>query len=123
MRAWLVSSFDMLNIADLDVLHQVTNRCPALTVAVLSDRAVEVALGRPPIVPLHERIAILEHVRGVTDVIELDGFVAPEDAGTVFTIREFAAYLPDAVVLEPGARSSSTVLRSALQSSTIEAVA
>ena len=123
---YLVSSFDMLNVGDLDVIRQAKQLCTDLTIVVLVDGPVEESLGRPPVVPLHERKAIVEHVRGVLEVTD-DESVMLRSPGQVFTTRELfdrvAVAHPAAIVIEPGVRTQSTVLRGALQSVVAEAVA
>jgi glycerol-3-phosphate cytidylyltransferase-like family protein len=100
--------------------------CTDLTIVVLSDGAVEETLGRPPVVPLHERRAIVEHVRGVLEVTD-DESVMARSPGQVFTTGELfdrvAVTHPDAIVIDPGVRTQSSVLRGALQSVVAEAVA
>jgi cytidyltransferase-like protein len=68
----LVSSFDLLNVGDLDVLRQARQRCDRLIVAVLSDSDVETRTGLPPIVQMSERLAIVQAVRGVDEAVPFD---------------------------------------------------
>jgi phosphopantetheine adenylyltransferase len=123
--SYLVASFDMLNVGDLDVIRQAVDACTELVVVVLDDDTVEAALGRPPVVPHHERAMIVQHVRGVTQLA--DGDVLLSGADTVFTtgdlLPHIAASCPDAVAIVPGVETRSLVLRGALQSVLAEAVA
>ncbi len=114
---YLVASFDMLNVGDLDVIRQAAGLCDVLTVVVLSDESVAEALGRPPVVPLHERIAIVEHVRNVAGASTDE--TLPERAGLVLTTPDFfdhrADRLSDLHILYPTAETQSSRLRSALR--------
>ena len=122
---YLAGSFDLLNVAHLDVIGQARARCTRLVVGVLPDDEVEQLTGRPPVVPLAERVTLVGHVRGVDEVVEHDPerhralrpdltfVVAGEDPGTDV----------EAVVLEPRRRSSSAVLLAALTPTTSRAVA
>lgn len=118
----LVASFDMLNVGDLDVIAQASQQCADLVVVVLDDETVEAALGRPPVVPHHERLMIVQHVRGITRV------AADLPAGArVLTTRDLHFHVtrthPDAIVIDPTVETQSVVLRGALQSVLHEAVA
>lgn len=66
---YLACSFDLLNVGDLDVIAQARDLCNHLTVGVYSDACVERRNGRPPVVPLSERLALVRHVRGVDAVV------------------------------------------------------
>ena len=118
---YLVSSFDMLNVGDLDIIRQAQELCAELTVVVLDDDGVTVALGRPPVVPLHERVAIVECVRGITRVtttaedtpeIQADAMVLTTEE----LLDHVAAIWPAAVSVRPGVVTRSTTLMAALQS-------
>ena len=121
--SYLVASFDMLNVGDLDVIGQAVGACADLVVVVLDDDTVEAALGRRPVVPLHERRMIVQHVRGVTRVAD----VLPPATDTVFTTSDLlphiAACCPQATAIVPVVETRSLVLRGALQSVLAEAVA
>lgn len=124
---YLVSSFDMLNVGDLDVIGQATKLCTELTAVVLSDDSISQALGRPPVVPLRERFAIVEHVRGVVRVTEADDAMPQTETELVFTTPELFDLVvsrhPDVIVLEPTTKTRSSVLGAALQPMTSPDVA
>lgn len=69
VSGYLACSFDLLNVSDLDVIQQAREQCDRLTVGVYSDDFVTSLNGRPPIVPLVERMTLLRHVRGVDAVV------------------------------------------------------
>lgn len=83
---YVVGAFDMLNVRDIDVISQVRERCARIVVGVLDDDEVQRLYGRPPVVPLTERLQLVEHVRGVDTVVV---------HRTPFTVRDgtFATFL------------------------------
>lgn len=66
---YVVGTFDLFNVRDLDVICQVRETCARVVVGVLGDDEVQELYGRPPVVPLIERLEIVKHVRGVDDVV------------------------------------------------------
>lgn len=83
---YLACTFDLLNVADLDVIEQARRMCDRLTVGVYSDDLVLLRKGLPAIMPLAERVALLKHVRGVDAVVVHDhhGPAHAAAAGVVF---------------------------------------
>lgn len=77
---YLACSFDLLNVADLDLIVQSRQRCSWLTVGVYSDEQVVRLNGRPPIVPLAERMALVEHIRGVDAVVVHENSRKPQSS-------------------------------------------
>ena len=69
---YLAGSFDLLNVRDLDLIGQAADSCDRLLVGVFTDAHAEFVHGRPPVVPLGERLALVSHVRGVTEVLVHD---------------------------------------------------
>ncbi len=67
--AYLVGSFDLFNISDLDVIAQARSLCDRLVVGVLSDSDATAYDGVDPVVPLDERLALVKHVRSVDDAV------------------------------------------------------
>lgn len=67
--AYLVGSFDLLHVGHLDVITQARERCQRLVVGVVDDDLVTRSTGRPPVVPLDERLALVGHVRGVGEAV------------------------------------------------------
>lgn len=120
---YLAASFDLLNVADLDVIAQAGSRCAGLVVGVFSDELVEDLTGRPPVVPLSERLALVQHVRGVQDaVVHEPGRARGLGAEVVFSLVDEPAPA-DAVTLTPTRRTTSAALRAALRPAPDEAVA
>ena len=122
---YLASGFDLLNVAHLDVIEQARARCTRLVVGVLPDDEVEQLTGRPPVVPLSERLTLVGHVRGVSEVVE-HGPAQHRRIGPDVTFAVAGEDLDTdggTVVLEPRRLSSSAVLLAALAPTTSRAVA
>jgi len=112
---YAVGSFDLLNVRDLDVIAQAGERCSSLLLGVLTDDAAEALHGRRPVVPLVERMALLEHVRGVAEVVVHDVDVATRADLLFVTSPAAAVLLPEPVeLLVPRRDTASPMLRAAL---------
>lgn len=127
VRGYLARSFDLLNVRDLDVVASANALCDELTVAVVDDETIARVSGRPPVVPLDERLAIVRHIRGPHQVIVHDlpsiGRVAEH---TVFMVTgEPQLFSPpdEAVFLTSCRHSASRMICDALQSGLHESVA
>lgn len=120
-EAYLASSFDLLNVADLDLIDQARGRCDRLTVGVFSDQYVERTTGRKPVVSIEERTALLRCVRGVDQVVvhdeaDLGRLIAD---GTVFAVEgvHYEDRMPSETVWLRAARETDSVaLRRSLAS-------
>ncbi|WP_375426348.1 adenylyltransferase/cytidyltransferase family protein [uncultured Friedmanniella sp.] len=119
---YLLGTFDMLNIADLDVIAQARSRSSRLVLGVHTDEAARLLAGLPPVVPLEERLTLLRHVRGVDEVVVHEQTEAAASAAAVFTVRADDGG-PDAELLTPRRVSTSAVLRRALEPGAAEDVA
>lgn len=60
-----LSAFDIVDVADLDVVRRAAVECDRVEARVLGDDTVLRLTGRPPIVPEHERLAIVRSLRDV----------------------------------------------------------
>ena len=69
---YLADSFDLINVRDLDLIAQARARCARLVVGVFTDDYVERVSGRRPVIPLSERMAVLQQVRGIVEVVAHD---------------------------------------------------
>lgn len=116
---YLAHGFDLLNIGDLDVIAQVRARCSRLIIGVLSDESIQTSTGRPPVVPLAERVALVRHTRGVDAVVVHDETDAGHhrEATTVFRVSQRTAFSGDQnpVLLTPARTTASPTLRHALR--------
>lgn len=119
---YLACSFDLLNVGHLDLIAQAKGLCDRLVVGVCSDAAIERADGRPPVVPLAERTALVGHVRGVDEVVVHDAVpksgvgvtlvvVSDDDRTGPVDVRE--------IVLSPRRESASQVLRTMYRVGTV----
>ncbi|MFC5381910.1 adenylyltransferase/cytidyltransferase family protein [Aquipuribacter nitratireducens] len=61
--------FDMFHVGHLNVLRGARSRCDHLIVGVTTDELAEQRKGRAPVVPLLERMEIVQNVRYVDDVV------------------------------------------------------
>ena len=124
---YLAHSFDLLNIADLDLIAQARARCTRLVAGVLSDELVENLYGRPPVVPLSERMALVEHVRGIDEVLAHGAEQTPslaDDVELFFAADHSAALLsPRALPLAADRETASAAVRDALRPTSRVAVA
>jgi len=122
---YLASSFDLLNVAHLDVIAQARAQCDELVVAVFSDELAAAVTGRPPVVPLEERMVLVGHVRGVSEVVVHQSPVDPDlGAELAFTVADqVPPDLTDAVPLVPRRESASETLLAALRPVSQESVA
>lgn len=123
---YVVGAFDLLNVRDIDVIAQVRARCDHVVVGVLDDDEVQRLYGRPPVVPLVERLALLEHVRGVDDVMKHHASCAVQDgAHELFAIG--AEPVPDdmsaSMRVIPRLHSRCEAVRQATAPSPVRAVA
>ena len=115
---YLAGGFDLINVGDLDVISQARALCTQLVIGVLSDEAVLKSTGRPPVVPLVERLALVQHLRGVDKVVVHDEGDASQfrDATAVFSVLNDTAFSGDRepVLLTPNRRTASATLRRVL---------
>lgn len=61
--------FDMFHIGHLSLLRHARDRCDFLIVGVTTDELAHEQRGERPVIPLLERMAILQHVRYVDHVV------------------------------------------------------
>lgn len=121
---YLAGSFDLLNVADLDLLEQAREHCSTLVVGVFSDDLAHARSGRRPVVPLAERMALVSRVRGVGEVLVHDDNTRPFAVDRTFAIAgEPAIGSGPLWWLSPRRQTSSPVLRQALARGPSEEVA
>lgn len=96
----LTGAFDLVTVAQLDVIAQARGRCDRLVAQVRTDAAVERLAGVAPVMPLDERVRLVGALRAVDDVD-----VAPDDHGSNATGGGSAYLFGD------GTRTSGEVLR------------
>lgn len=115
-RGYLACAFDLLNVGDLDVIKQARRQCDRLVVGVYSDEYVEQLNGRPPVVPLIERMELIKHLRDVDEAVVHDHEDSRMAAETElrFTIADGQAVPAGAVSIIPARQSESVPLLEAL---------
>ncbi|GAA3298011.1 adenylyltransferase/cytidyltransferase family protein [Streptomyces cinereospinus] len=124
--------FDLFHVGHLNILRRARGHCDRLVAGVCADDLVERLKGRPPVVPLAERLEIVRSVRyvdetfvaTVDDKIEIwrsvgfDVIFKGDDwAGTGVWTRleaEFSEVGVEVVYFPYTAHTSSTLLRHAL---------
>jgi glycerol-3-phosphate cytidylyltransferase len=61
--------FDMFHVGHLNLLRHAHDRCEFLIVGVTTDELAHAQKGERPVIPLLERMAIVQHVRYVDHVV------------------------------------------------------
>lgn len=61
--------YDLFHVGHLNILKHARSRCDHLIAGVVSDEMAALAKGRPPVVPLHERLEIVGSIRYVDAVV------------------------------------------------------
>ena len=130
---YAAGAFDLFHVGHLNLLRQARQRCDHLVAGVVSDELLEATKGHLPVVPLAERMEIVEHVRYVDEVhaevlpdkldtwrqLRFDVFFKGDDwQGTPRgerLEREFAALGVEVVYFPYTVHTSSTKLRAALE--------
>jgi glycerol-3-phosphate cytidylyltransferase len=128
--------YDLFHIGHLNILRMARQRCDFLIAGVVSDEMALAAKGRPPVIPLAERLEIVEHItfvdavhaETVPDKLEtwrglgFTTFFKGDDwRGTPKGIeleRRFGDVGVSVVYLPYTVQTSSTMLRSALEGRT-----
>ena len=90
---YLPNVFDMLNVRDLALIAQARQHCSQLVVGVFSDDFAERLLGRRPVVPMAERVAMVSHVRGVDAVVVHDGVSPAPERDVAFFVHGDVPFL------------------------------
>ena len=129
---YAAGAFDLFHIGHLNILRNARNHCDYLIAGVVSDEMLELTKGRAPVIPLAERLEIVESVRyvdrAVPEVVpdkldtwrelNFDIFFKGDDwRGTAKgrrLEREFAEVGVEVVYFPYTVATSSTVLRRAL---------
>ena len=64
--------FDLFHIGHLNILRMAKEQCGHLIVGVSSDELTIQLKGRPPVIPYEQRLAIVESIRYVDQVVRED---------------------------------------------------
>ncbi|OMH31364.1 adenylyltransferase/cytidyltransferase family protein [Tersicoccus sp. Bi-70] len=129
---YAAGAFDLFHVGHLNILRQARSLCDHLIAGVVSDEMLELTKGRGPVVPLAERLEIVEHIRYVDQVhaevvpdkldtwreLRFTHFFKGDDwrgtARGLLLEREFAAVGVEVVYFPYTLHTSSTKLRAAL---------
>ncbi|MCL2467419.1 MAG: adenylyltransferase/cytidyltransferase family protein [Micrococcales bacterium] len=65
---YAAGAYDLFHIGHLNILKHAKEHCDVLIAGVVSDEMLEAARGRPPVVPLAERLEIVRHIDVVDQV-------------------------------------------------------
>ena len=68
IRGYVPGVFDMFHVGHLNLITAARPHCDHLIVGVVTDEVVEQVKGRPPVVPLEERLRIVSALRDVDEV-------------------------------------------------------
>lgn len=69
IRGYVPGVFDMFHVGHLNLIASARPFCDHLIVGVVTDEVVEAVKGRPPVVPLRERMEIVAALRDVDEVV------------------------------------------------------
>ena len=130
---YAAGAFDLFHVGHLNILKHAKSRCDYLISGVVSDEMLELTKGRPPVVPLAERLEIVSHISYVDEAraevvpdkldtwraVGFDVFFKGDDwRGTQKgkrLEREFAAVGVEVVYFPYTVHTSSTALKRALE--------
>lgn len=69
VRGYTPGVFDVFHVGHLNVINSSRPHCDHLIVGVVSDEVVTAVKGRPPVIPLDDRMEIVAAIRGVDEVV------------------------------------------------------
>ena len=89
----LTGAFDLVTVAQLDVIEQARGRCTRLVARVRTDAQVERLEGLAPVMPLDERVRLVAALRAVDDVdVATDGDLATDPGrGLAYVFADVAS--------------------------------
>jgi glycerol-3-phosphate cytidylyltransferase len=100
----LTGAFDLVTVAQLDVIEQARGRCARLVARVRTDEQVERLEGLAPVMPLDERVRLVGALRDVDDVdVAADEALPSVERGLAYEFGD-AASAARGEVLRPRAQ-------------------
>jgi glycerol-3-phosphate cytidylyltransferase len=89
----LTGAFDLVTVAQLDVIEQARGRCARLVARVHTDAQVQRLVGLAPVMPLDERVSLVAALRDVddVDVATDDDLAGPSDRGLAYVFADAAS--------------------------------
>jgi glycerol-3-phosphate cytidylyltransferase len=130
---YAAGAFDLFHVGHLNLLRHAKANCDYLIAGVVADELLVATKGRPPVIPLAERLEIVRHIRCVDEAVAetlprkidtwrsvpFDIFFKGDDwRGTPKGLtleREFAAVGVEVVYFPYTMHTSSTALRRTLE--------
>jgi glycerol-3-phosphate cytidylyltransferase len=130
---YAAGAFDLFHVGHLNLLRHAKAQCDYLIAGVVADELLVATKGRPPVIPLAERLEIVRHIRCVDEAVAetlprkidtwrsvpFDIFFKGDDwRGTPKGLtleREFAAVGVEVVYFPYTMHTSSTALRRTLE--------
>ncbi len=61
--------YDLFHIGHLNILKHAKSQCDYLIAGVVSDEMAQLTKGKPPVVPLAERLEIVSHIKFVDEAV------------------------------------------------------
>jgi glycerol-3-phosphate cytidylyltransferase len=62
-------AFDLFHVGHLNILKRAKEQCDYLIAGVVTDELLEVRKGKPPVIPLAERLEIVTHIDVVDEAV------------------------------------------------------
>jgi glycerol-3-phosphate cytidylyltransferase len=88
----LTGAFDLVTVAQLDVIEQARGRCARLVARVRTDEQVQRLEGLAPVMPLDERVRLVAALRDVDDVdVATDETGRDAEAGLAYEFTDVAS--------------------------------
>ena len=66
---YLIGTFDVLSIRDLDLIAAARTRCEELVVGLFTDEQLLASTGQNPVTPFVDRAALVSRLRGISRVV------------------------------------------------------
>ena len=66
---YVPGAYDMFHVGHLNIIRNSANECDRLIAGVVTDEVLQAVKGRPPVVPLEERMEIVGALRYVDEVV------------------------------------------------------
>ncbi len=96
----LTGAFDLVTVAQLDVIEQARGRCDRLVARVQTDEQVLRIEGLAPVMPLDERVSLVAALRAVdgVDVADDDHLAPRPERGLAYVFTDVASPAPGEVL-------------------------
>lgn len=88
--------YDMFHVGHLNLLKNAKKYCDYLVVGVNSDELTYKYKNKYPVIPLRERMEIVEAIKYVDEVVDADDVVRLDESGRVLAYERFR---PDCIII------------------------